>query len=468
MSSSEYTVPTGLSGHGGFGFYKYADPTELKTDRPLITVTSVVPAETDREILTVEGIATDDHGIAEVKVRVKNSSTKGIMLVAPITQKQKQFEAEVRLVLGHNDIIIEAMTTTGQIGRQTFTVVRTLSPVGEATPVSSLTSEIPAELLKRPGNVYAVIIGIGAYKDTLLNLQFTVNDAQGMYDVLTDPNYGRVPKDHIKLLLDENATDRTIKGAIGKWLSQQAREDDTVIIYYSGHGAPEGQAMYWLTHNADINDLYTTALNNDEIADMLSRIRAKRVITFLDSCYSAATVRRKDRTRAVVTEIPWEKFSGEGRVTISASDGKQLSLELDKYKHGVFTYYLLEGLKGQADTNQDGVIDVDEIWNYVKRQVTETAAKAGNTQTPVFQGSVTAGIPLTFNMAMLQDKQHLKRQQQEAVQKLYEQGLINAESFECALNILDSDTPNRYLDDLLSGKITPETFSRFFQCNSQR
>ena len=331
----------------------------------------------------------------------------------------------------------------------------------------SLASEVIPTWIKQRGKIYAVIVGIGEYQNTRLNLRYAVNDAQSLYDVLTDPNYGGIPQDNIKLLLNRDATDRKIKGAIGKWLGNQAKLEDTVIIYYAGHGAPEGDNTYWVTHNADINDLYTTALNNNEIAGMLARVRAKRTITFLDSCYSAATVLRDDKSRAVIKTIPWNKYSGEGRVTISASDGKQDSLELEEYQHGVFTYFLLKGLKGGADANHDGIVDVDEIWDYVKYQVSEAARKAGNPQTPVFMGTIKAGIPLTFNLPVLREKQQsqLKKQHQNQLLKLYQKGLLKTEHFECGSKMILSDSSDRLLQDLLSGKLSPETFGRFFKCN---
>jgi uncharacterized caspase-like protein len=252
--------------------------------------------------------------------------------------------------------------------------------------------------------VYAVIIGIGDYQ-SVRDLRFAVNDAQEFYNLLIDPDYGRVPENHIQLLLDQQATKQNIEEAIGTWLREQAGEEDTVFIYYAGHGETEGDVAYWVTHQADIHDLSTTALSNNVLSEMLDQIRAKRMITFLDSCYSAATVGR--RGLVIPTEIPFEKFSGEGRVIISASTGTQFSLELPEYGHGVFTYYLLEGLKGKADQNNDGVIDVDEIWNYVKYQVTETAKEAGNSQQPVFDArKITAGISLTFNACLVIDFIH--------------------------------------------------------------
>ncbi len=326
---------------------------------------------------------------------------------------------------------------------------------------------------QRQGETYAVIIGIGTFQDNRIPaLRYPTNDARGFYDVLTNPQYGGVPEDHVTLLLNEEAKTRNIKSAIGKWLKSKARKEDTVIIFYTGHGAPEGQETYWVTYDADIDDLFSTALDNNTITDMLARVDAQRMITFLDSCYSAATVNRTNRTRDIQVEIPWDKFTGEGNVIISASNGKQLSLEMQAYEHGVFTYYLLEGLKGQADgmtgEGRDGVIEVEEIWNYVRNRVSETARAQNNTQTPVLQGSLTAGIPLTYDRKFLremtQKRQRIRQERQQTLQTLFEQGKLPADQFDCAFRMVETDQTNGYLDGLFSGEISPGTFRKLFKC----
>jgi hypothetical protein len=189
---------------------------------------------------------------------------------------------------------------------------------------------------------------------------------------------------------------------------------------------------------------------------MLDRVQAKRMITFLDSCYSAATVNLPSKTRSLQTEIPWKNFTGAGRVIISASDGKQLSLELEEYQHGVFTYYLLEGLRGGADKkgNGDFWVDVGEIWDYVKTEVTDAARRVGNPQTPVFQADYSGEIPLTFlwkehkdwsRVALACERwERLKAQKQaerdekrEKLKKLFVQGKIQPQHFNCAFKMLE-------------------------------
>lgn len=429
---------------------------------PTIRILSEVPQETTQKNFRIEGVAEDEQGIREVTIR--HADKKGLIIEPDLGEQPKgspkkfTFTRQVPLDSGANTIEIVAKNASGQEQKKTIRIVLNDVPTQAVTPPPKW-------------NTYAMIIGIADYQDSRLNLKYTVNDAQGLYNILIDPNYGGVPKENIQLLLNEQATATNIKKA-GTWLRQRASEDDIVIIYYSGHGAPEEGKTFWVTYDADINDLNATALDNNDIADMLSRIRSKRLITLLDSCYSEATVNRTDRTRDITTKIPFEKFSGEGRVTISASDGQQKSLEIEEFQHGVFTYYLLEGLRGKADDNDDHVIDVTEIWGYVEYQVKEAAHKKGNTQTPVMQGRLTAGFPLTFDEKAAQETARIAtiEKQQAQLDEFLQKRQISTKHYSCAYDLLEAGKTNPafeldpFLQGLFDGSIKPEVFSKRFKC----
>ena len=397
-----YYAKVTAHGVGDRGQYEISNQfIEADIVPPVLTITQPEEEEiqVDRESVTITGTVQDNSGIKELDI-----VPEGMIIAEEVEFNREETFANFTYTIvkglqpGENVITIRAIDEAGNISESERHVSLFVPP--EPTKKSDGIEQYLQKL--RPGSVYAVIIGIGDYQ-SVRDLRFAVNDAQEFYNLLIDPDYGRVPENHIQLLLDQQATKQNIEEAIGTWLREQAGEEDTVFIYYAGHGETEGDVAYWVTHQADIHDLSTTALSNNVLSEMLDQIRAKRMITFLDSCYSAATVGR--RGLVIPTEIPFEKFSGEGRVIISASTGTQFSLELPEYGHGVFTYYLLEGLKGKADQNNDGVIDVDEIWNYVKYQVTETAKEAGNSQQPVFDArKITAGISLTFNVPVLLKK----------------------------------------------------------------
>ena len=197
------------------------------------------------------------------------------------------------------------------------------------------------------------------------------------------------------------------------------------------------------------------------------------MVAFLDSCYSAATVNRTDKKRSImIVKDPFQKFKGKGRVIITSSDGKEQSVEIEKFGHGVFTYYLLEALKGDADENKDGFIELDEVWDYVKYRVTDAARKHGSTQTPILDGSYSAGIVLSKHPERLKklylEAERKKREKELAsriarLTELYSNGELTDSQFDKAVKILESGEKNKLLEKFLSDKISLTTFKTVFK-----
>ena len=272
--------------------------------------------------------------------------------------------------------------------------------------------EVIPEVVPTPKNAYGVVIGIGKYKDEGIPvLKYAKEDAIEIYNILTDPKYGNFPKKNVKLLLDAQATLTEIKSAMGTFLARNAGEDDMVCIYFAGHGSPEidptGKAddnleKFIVPYDAKKDDLFGYGLSMDTVRKILDeRIESKRAIFFIDSCYSGEaggrTFSRPDvvARNVTISEKFLEQLSGEGRIIITASKPDELSHETDELKHGIFTYYLAEGLKGKADFNKDGVVTVDELYSYVYEQVTKKARQLGGRQHPLKKGTIVGEIPLT-------------------------------------------------------------------------
>ena len=130
-------------------------------------------------------------------------------------------------------------------------------------------------------------------------------------------------------------------------------------VFFAGHGAPEvdprglerdGIAKYLIPIDADLDDLYATALPMDELSTIFTRIEAERIVVLLD----AATAGRRGRTftakrtRATnLDDLFLERLTrAKGRAIVSAARPNEVSLELAELGHGLFTHYVLEGLKG--------------------------------------------------------------------------------------------------------------------------
>src|SRR3954470_13759469 len=285
-----------------------------------------------------------------------------------------------------------------QTGALTAAVIKSLSPTRR-------------DSRWRP-DAFAVIVGIDTYSDSRIpNLQFARKDAEAVYQVLTDPNVGRFNPDNVIVLVDENATERKIRSVLGTKLPRRTSETSTVCIYYAGHGAPvidndarrnsaDSIEKYLVPHDAEADDLRSTAISMDSIQQYFSWLDAKQVICFFDTCYSGAAGGRsfeRDlfRTRAIFSDEHLDRLAGEGRVVMTACATNEISLESVEKGHGLFTYYLVRGLQGEADADRDGRVTVDELYDYVYHNVHRDARLMDGRMSPIRKGSVRGRVYLT-------------------------------------------------------------------------
>ncbi len=278
--------------------------------------------------------------------------------------------------------------------------------------------QIPGDM-QTPGR-YGLVVGVSDYQDgRVAGLPACVNDARGMYAVITDPSIGMFNPADVTLLLNESVTERNVVQELDN-IAGKAGPDDLVLIYFSGHGAVDSrQRSYWVMHDTDISSLRATALPETDITDLLADIRTTRLVTLIDSCFSAATA-DMNPSKAVLDPMKlYPQFTGKGRVAITASDGDQLSVVIKDKKHAgfgfsAFSWHLIEALKGGGDADYDGVVTVGEVWDYVKDRTAETARQMRGRQEPQLKGSIGSKFMLTINSNQL--IKNLKKSQQLAAQ----------------------------------------------------
>jgi hypothetical protein len=376
------------------------DPTHAHADTPTVRPPAVIgvfqhappvialasPADgqqitADRvQLIGSVGSANGLEGIA-ITVNGRPVAMQGArgIAVKPASAASLDFSERIALVEGRNQIVVTATDAQHQSASRTVTVTR----------------------LAEHGQIHAVLIGISRYA-AIRSLRYADRDAMALAEYL-EKQVG-VPRANITLLVNDQATLVNLKRVLGTELKRRAAEKDTVIIFYAGHGAPEADAAnpdddglekYLVPHDGDPRDLYTTGLPMREVENILQRLSAERVVVITDACYSGATGGRTFSTgsrRAVVSDNFLARLSrGRGRVVLTASRASEVSEERDELKHGVFTYYLLEGLRGGADLDGDGVITVDEIYAYVSRKV---PTATGQNQHPLKKGEVEGQLIL--------------------------------------------------------------------------
>ena len=247
------------------------------------------------------------------------------------------------------------------------------------------------------GRLWIVAIGVGKFQQPAIGgLEYPDDDARDVLNYFRDTF--QLPAEQLFLRIDEQATLREIKSTLGTQLMKRATDPrDTVIIYFAGHGMrdriagsldPDGLSKYFLPYDANLEDLYSTALEMDEVTNILRRLTPERVVVLLDSCFSGAAGGRSPydpRSSAERAPISGEFLDrmahiGKGRVVLAASGPNESAQEDADLGHGVFTYYLLQGLRGAADGDRNGEIDVHEIYRYLSEQVSKATRGKQNPQ----------------------------------------------------------------------------------------
>lgn len=233
---------------------------------------------------------------------------------------------------------------------------------------------------------FALVVGIGEYREKVIpTVKYASRDAEVVARHLE--NIAGIPKANIKLLTDSKATKSDIEAQVQEWLPRRVTQESTVLVYYAGHGAPgnKGQEAYIVPYEG--NPDYPSQLYPlEKLYQALNGLPARHVIVLLDSCFSGAKGRSVtgEGTRPIAISIENPLLAG-GKITVlAAAEGSQVSSDYDKVQHGLFTYYLLRGLRGEADTAGKGSVELGELYRYVRSNVASRASLEMNRdQTPI-------------------------------------------------------------------------------------
>jgi hypothetical protein len=231
---------------------------------------------------------------------------------------------------------------------------------------------------------WVVIVGIARYPNKR-SLNFTDDDAYRFHSFVKSPEGGAIKDEQIKLLIDETATKNNILIAL-KTMSLQADENDVFLFYFSGHGISGG----FLPH--DYLD-ESTIVEHDEVMKILNKSAAKSKIVIADACHSGSMIAHRGIKEEAAIENYYnaiQKNEG-GLVLLMSSKEEETSLENKGLRQGVFSFYLLKGLKGAADENTDKIICAKELFEYVK---TNVSTYTNYYQTPVIYGKHAVTVPI--------------------------------------------------------------------------
>jgi formylglycine-generating enzyme required for sulfatase activity len=255
------------------------------------------------------------------------------------------------------------------------------------------------------GKRWAVIVGINNYSDPRIpKLRYAVADARLMYNNLVQ-SCGYDEK-NVLLLTDDADKDHNhlkpgrsnLKFQISKWLQLQSR-DDTVLVFFSGHGFFDKGKSYLAPQDCEVSNPVGTCWLTSELRGLLEDCKACQKLLILDCCHAGG--KAAGGSSASPAELGGAFRNARGLITLASCSKDELSFEYDDKQQGLFTYFLAEGMRGEADKlpngNSDGIVDSDELYKYVFERVTTTGQKEKNlAQTPV---RLMEGVAGTFALA---------------------------------------------------------------------
>lgn len=223
----------------------------------------------------------------------------------------------------------------------------------------------------------ALVIGIGEYDSLGALGSEPVYDADELAKLLGSAKHCGYPPENVQVLRNADASRTAIVDGLKK-LATDARAGDTVVVYFSGHGAQRlsgpDVGTYLCPPEFDSSRPRETGIEAEELSELLKQIPAERLLVLVDACHSGAAARVKgpaeDITKWAFVGPKLEALAqGKGRVIISASAAHENSHILGIHRNSLFTHFLLKGLQGDVDDRSDGLIRVLDLFHYLAEQV---------------------------------------------------------------------------------------------------
>lgn len=316
-------------------------------------------------------------------------------------------------------------------------------------------------------DAYALVIGIDyKQRQDIPHLQYASQDAKKVYDILTDPRYGGIPKENTILLLNEKATRIEIMKAVRKIKNL----DGYVYLYYSGHGAPKTRGDRFeegllVPNDVDISDpeaMDESSVRMSYLEEMLGSSQAKGVMIALDACFTGegrSIVPKGGKPMAVMLESTGLiRPKGANRIVITSSLANQQSWEDEKeIQGGIFSHYLLEGLKGRG--GQDAWVKAGELAEYIKANVPKATKKLkGVDQNPQVFGQADFAVSRNWERSKVLDIEMASSKLKTA----FEKGAINSEQLNRAMDELKTQNRSKTLELFLEGKIDEAKFGKLY------
>ncbi|PSF37743.1 peptidase C14 [Aphanothece hegewaldii CCALA 016] len=283
-------------------------------------------------------------------------------------------------------------------------------------PISISTSRFTLALETGQAKLWVLLVGVNEYYDqNLPPLRYSALDCQGLGEALNDATQ-TFPQKEIIIhhdLAEQKPFLQTVKASLERIVTE-AKTQDTVLFYFSGHGLldPESQQTILCLTDTNKENLLETGLTLQDLLVMFNRCAAHCQVVWLDACHcgnmtlTGARGELKESllpnpTTQLLEALRKRAAKSKGFYALLSCDQGQQSWEFPDLGHGVFSYYLMRGLRGEA-ANSKGVIEADGLYRYVYNQTLQYIEKANQQLRLINQQKRHRGEPQIYSEYSMQ------------------------------------------------------------------
>ncbi len=302
--------------------------------------------------------------------------TKSLEFVATLPSSPQPQQVEIRV----------SVTESGGAATRPQALLFIIQPAGAgADDVDRIPA--PVSVFHQP-QIYVVSIGAGVYRDTgIVSRRYASRDADMVANYFQ--SLGGVPPSNVRLLRDAKAGRANLADVLSNWPQLHAAEQAVVIVYFSGQAmvAPSGDILLVPHDGRPATGHLLYPLRDLESA--LAKGKAKQILFIFDGLVTRLPTKPNTKPAA-----PQWTVGGENRIRLIGGEDLAQGLEDSRHRYGLFTYYLLRGLRGEADTNRDTAVTLGELAGYVRQKVSWAAKAQFNTeQRPQIAPALTLNDP---------------------------------------------------------------------------
>ena len=284
--------------------------------------------------------------------KLQPGQSRSIEFVATLPQSVQQQKAEIHVAVS------DAGTRT-QPPTQTLTL--SIQPTGLTADGVDIPPVAGAGF--QQSHTYLISIGIGSYRDQQApSRKFATWDAEMVSSYFQ--TLGGLPAANIRLLRDQKAIRSDIDEVLQDWLPPHMNRDAVVIVYFAGLASVSPTGETFLIPYDGTATTTSRAYPLKNLGATLSRLHAKQTVFLFDGIVSR--IGSDNRSKTVLPE--WNPM-GSSTLHVIGISGIGRGLEDDQHRHGLFTYYLLRAMRGEADTNRDGNVTLGETVTYLSQKV---------------------------------------------------------------------------------------------------